>query len=123
MSQKRRVPRRKVDQKVGVLVGGEYSVTRAFEMGEGGLKISYDGPLEIGQRIVVTFNVIGITKAIATAIVRYHSDKAAAPVYYGLEFLNLDFKIKRLIRNFVASWSENDPQENGFSSWEDRKAG
>lgn len=118
---KRRVPRRKIKQRVGVLVAGEYSITEAHEMGEGGMKISYDGRLEVGQRIVVTFSVEGVAKAIATAVIRYSSDKSQSPVYYGMEFVSLDFKVKRLIRNFVASWREKDPQKEGFNSIENRK--
>ena len=103
---KRRVPRRKYFEKVGVLVGGRYSVEQAFEIGERGMLISSMVDLNEGDRVVVTFHIPEVLFALARGQVRYEIDANSSDNKvnkYGIEFVDVDFNTRRLIRYYVAS--------------------
>ena len=101
MAERRRVPRRRIRAMVGLLHKGEYNVFQALQLGEGGLLIDSSKELELGDRLVLTFRIPFGPTVVATATVRYRLEENASN--YGVEFLNLDFTIRRAIRNFVAS--------------------
>ncbi|MGE0529545.1 MAG: PilZ domain-containing protein [Bdellovibrionales bacterium] len=105
-SERRRVPRRDFNTEVGVLAGGEYSVERTFQLGEGGIMVSSQKALQIGRLLVVSFFLNSHLNIVVRAIVRsmLPADNEH-PQRYGLEFQNLEFQYKREIRNFVASTS------------------
>lgn len=104
MVRKRRVPRRSFFHKIGLLVDGNYYITSAVELGEGGIGLYSPMPLPVGKRVVVTFKVPMGSPTAVRGIVRYVSpmQNEKAP-RYGIEFLTLEFLIRREIRNFVAS--------------------
>lgn len=107
---RRRVPRRTFESPVGVLVGGHYSVERAFQVGEGGMMLSY-GPaaLQAGQELVASFFLSSNATVIVRGIVRnIVGAEKGLPARYGVEFVNLEFQHKREIRNFVASATHNE---------------
>ncbi|MGE4133479.1 MAG: PilZ domain-containing protein [Bdellovibrionales bacterium] len=102
---RRRVPRRGFDSSVGTLIKGEYSVSKSYQVGEGGMMISCTPEMVMNQRLVVSFHLPGNeTPIIVGAITRSVIPASNSyPVRYGLEFIGLEFSFKREIRNFVAS--------------------
>ncbi len=115
---RRRVPRRTFKAPVGVLIGGQYSVERAFQLGEGGMMIDCKGQkLKAGTQTVLNFflpdgNIV-MVRGIVRAMI---APKDGVPECYGLEFLNLGFHHKRAIRNFVAAATREDGQ-SAFSTY------
>ena len=97
---RRRVPRRIFETRLGLLIGGKYSIGRSFEIGEGGMLITCDQKLSADQKLVITFRIPGAGQTVVRGIVRYFQPNGTR---YGVEFLNLDFNMKRAIRTFVAS--------------------
>ena len=101
---KRRVPRRKYDQKVAVLFKGTYEIFRAHELGERGMLISGPFTLRENDRLVITFHVPGLLHTVTRAVVRYGiTDERSKITRYGCEFDDLDFTARRLIRIYVAN--------------------
>lgn len=102
---RRRVPRRSFFSPVGVLVGGQYAVERAYQLGEGGMMIDFSRrELQEGQHLAVSFPLPGGLIVIVRGIVRaIIPSKGGHPKRYGLEFVSLAFNYKRAIRNFVAA--------------------
>lgn len=110
---RRRVPRRVYKKPIGLLYLGEYQVGLSHELGEGGMLIESSRELSLGDLILVTFHVPGILNTTCRAEIRYQAPDVEG--IYGIEFKNLDFDVKRLIRKYVAqrSMSEDplrDPQ-------------
>lgn len=104
---RRRVPRRAYDAPVGTLIHGEYVLSRAHQVGEGGMMISSSKSLSIGHQMVVSFFISSDVVVVVRATVRnVVPAQGKNPLRYGLEFLSLNFHYKREIRNFVASASE-----------------
>lgn len=115
---RRRVPRRTFKAPVGVLIGGKYSVERAFQLGEGGMMIDCKGQkLKAGTHTALNFFLpdgsIVMVRGVVRAII---PPKDGDPERYGLEFLNLGFQNKRAIRNFVAAATREDGQ-SAFSTY------
>lgn len=103
---RRRVPRRDFLGRVGILVDGQYQMSRALQIGEGGMLLYSTSPLSVNQQLVVTFRVPGHNPDVVRAVVRYvMAPQAGMRERYGVEFTNLDFKVKRDIRNYVATQS------------------
>jgi c-di-GMP-binding flagellar brake protein YcgR len=102
---RRRVPRREFLRRIGLLVRGQYFVDRSLQIGEGGMMISSPKPLVEGQYVVITFKLPGHQPEVVKGQVRYalkaQGENTQSP-RYGVEFVNLDFNIKRKIRNYVA---------------------
>lgn len=109
---RRRVPRRAFHKRVGLLVNGIYMVSEASQLGEGGILIECPQQLEIGQKLVVTFKLPDTIQAVVRGIIRYKLDPKGEQKYpcYGIEFVNLDFNLKREIRSFVASKSDYEEE-------------
>lgn len=105
---RRRVPRRAFNKRVGLLVNGVYMVSESTQLGEGGMLIVCPQNLEIGQKLVVTFKLPDAVQAVVRGIIRYKLEPKGDVKYpcYGIEFVNLDFNLKREIRSFVASKSQ-----------------
>lgn len=103
---RRRVPRRAFESPVGVLLHGEFTVERSFQVGEGGMMISCGRKIASGQKLVLSFYLPSDVTIIVRGIVRNVVPvDGTLPERYGIEFINLDFQFKREIRNFVASAS------------------
>ena len=101
---RRRVPRRVFRRNVGLLVSGQYSINQALQIGEGGMMVYSQIPLKEGQKLVVAFGLPGMAHIVVRATVRYIvSGEADVPTSYGVQFDEIDFNAKRLIRNYVAS--------------------
>jgi hypothetical protein len=111
---RRRVPRREFRRKVGLLIKGNYHVNTAIQLGEGGMMAHSHVRLKNGQRLVIAFRVPGCEETVVRAIVRYEMEQNTIwGRQYGLEFENLDFRVRREIRNYVASKSEAEYQRAG----------
>lgn len=105
---RRRVPRRIYKKPIGLLYKGAYQVGLSHEIGEGGMLIESETELKVEDLVLITFHVPGILNTTCRAEVRYKSPSEER--LYGVEFLNLDFDVKRLIRKYVAQRSmDEDP--------------
>jgi hypothetical protein len=101
---KRRAPRRRFEEQVGLLHRGSYALARAFEIGERGILISSPTPLRENDRLVLTFHVPGLFQTVARAVVRYTlGEPGREDIKYGCEFENINFVARRMIRIYVAS--------------------
>lgn len=102
---RRRVPRRQFDTQVGLLLHGKYGLAKSYQVGEGGMMISATRPLSEGTHLVLSFFLPASTTLILVrGIVRSQAPaNNGLPVRYGVEFMNLEFQSKRMIRNFVAA--------------------
>lgn len=111
---RRRVPRRNIRRRVGLLIHGKYHINFAIEIGEGGMLIYSDEALEKNNRLVVTFNIPFSLPVVATATVRYimPPDERHERPRYGVYFEKIDFKTRRKIRNYVASEAEDSQTES-----------
>lgn len=110
-SRRRRVPRREFNRNIGVLFHGRFTVCQAFQIGEGGLLIAHPINLNIGDTVVVSFKLPNYIPDVVRAVVRYVLEaKGSTPARYGIEFLNLDFTVRRQIRNYVASQIERSKE-------------
>jgi hypothetical protein len=103
--QRRRVPRRPIFRRIGLLVAGVYNLAHAHEIGEGGMMIESPVPLKEGTRVVISFRIPGVLQGVMLSRVVYvlQPKKAGDPVKYGVQFDKVDFEVKRKIRNYVAS--------------------
>ena len=99
MSNKRRVPRRELHARVGILLAGRYSIARSHEIGEGGMLLSSDQVMKKDDRLVLTFRIPEVLSGVVIATVIYITEDG----FYGLNFDKIEFDVKRKIRNFVAS--------------------
>lgn len=108
---RRRVPRRHFETSVGCMVAGQYEIAQSYQVGEGGMMISYSKKLTPGQNMILSFFVVGAVAVIVRGEVRnVVPADASLPERYGIEFVNLAFHFKREIRNFVASATTLDPE-------------
>lgn len=102
---RRRVPRREYSGVIGVLVRGLCSVSRALQIGEGGMMILWKESMPIGQRLLITFRLPGTPYMAVRCTVRYvmPPEGTGHEHSYGIQFDKIDFNAKRRIRNYVAS--------------------
>ena len=102
---RRRVPRRPIQKRIGLLVLGEYSICYGYEIGEGGMLVDSNIPMSVGQKMVLTIRIPGSIEVVSLASVVYIKEPKtpSEKTKYGVSFENVDFEIKRQIRNFVAS--------------------
>lgn len=113
---RRRVPRREFHRRIGLLVRGVYHVSRAIQIGEGGMMVYSAVPMVLNQKLVVSFKLSGHPPDVVLACVRYilPAEKGLTE-RYGVEFLNLDFNIKRGVRNYVATQIDDHSDVNSAS--------
>lgn len=104
---KRRVPRRSIDARVGVLHKGRYFVCDALEIGEGGMLFACFEHLKKDDRVVVTLRIPDVLQGVAIGSIVYgvYGRREAESNSYGIQFDDIEFDLKRKIRNFVASSS------------------
>jgi c-di-GMP-binding flagellar brake protein YcgR len=113
---RRRVPRRAFKSSIGLLVRGVYDIGRSFQIGEGGMLLASHLPLEVGQKVVVSFH-LGSVHMVELAVVRYKNtlDSEESTEIYGVEFFEIDFMAKRRIRSYVSSKQEGEDTEHKIS--------
>lgn len=104
---KRRVPRRAYESSIGLLIRGQYTISRAYQIGEGGMMIASPVKLVQGQNVVVTFKLPQVSPTVVRGVVRYElsEEQCQGDYRYGIEFINLGFLEKREVRNYVAEKS------------------
>ncbi len=93
-----------------MLLHGKFNQERAFQVGEGGMMFSCRAAeLKEGEQLVVSFFLPNGILIIVRGIVRSTiPPKGNDRPRYGIEFLNLEFQMKREIRNFVAAATRLD---------------
>lgn len=106
---RRNYPRRQFKRTVGVLYKGQYFLSQAGEIGEGGMSILSDMVLTEGEPLMVSFQIPGGAFVCLRGEVR-STHKTTKPedasmVIHGLAFLSVEFALKRQIRSFVSSRS------------------
>ena len=108
---RRRVPKRPLDIRIGLLTRGEYFLTRSIDLGEEGMTVYSAKKMEAGYRVAITLRIPDVLNGILMARVAQVTppESANGDSICVLEFVDLDFGIKRKIRNFVASGKANMP--------------
>ena len=102
---RRRVPRRALKRNIGLLIKGKYCISKCYELGEGGMLIESPVRLVANQLVVITLRISGLLSAVTLGRVVYllEPKQSGEVVKYGIQFEQIDFDVKRKIRNFVAS--------------------
>ena len=115
----RRYPRRNFLRSASYLHAGEYKITFAGELGEGGMSLHVaHSSLEVGSEVLATFKVPfhGIVVQRAEVVHIEHNKRVVFDNHtkknsinddseldlIGLSFVDIDFDQKRWIRNFVS---------------------
>lgn len=106
-SSQRKAPRRKFTKTVGCLLAGEYQLVKAHEIGEGGMAIELPVQVAKGTHLVATFKVGESHLTTAKAEVKFQAENGMTYLT-GVMFLNLDFSMRRHIRNYVAEKSSQE---------------
>ena len=106
---KRRVSRRAFHRQIGVLARGNYYITYAYEIGEGGMLFASKQKLSVNQKVVLSFNVPGFVHVVCRAVIRYSKKLEGVhdPVY-GVQFETIEFNSKRKVRSYVAQKSAEE---------------
>lgn len=106
---KRKFPRRAFHGKIGVLCAGEYCVSDAQIIGEGGLQIVSPFDVPAGAMMVLTFTIpMGPTLSLKAQVKNKIQDASSDALVLGLEFVNVSFDLKRTIRTYVAARMESE---------------
>ena len=100
---RRRFPRRQFARGAGLLYLGSYEVCTGSELGEGGVSMTSNRIIQIGEQVVVSFQIPRAGFVILRAEIRNQKSMGSGQYLYGCSFLNLPFEIKREIRNFVTT--------------------
>ncbi len=94
----RRFPRRRFREKIGVLHKGEYAMSGAVEIGEGGMLLKPESTPVIGDLVTVNFFIPA--KDFITVMGQIIYKRGTE--FFGVRFLDLDFNSKRIIRDYIA---------------------
>ena len=99
----RRFPRRPFKHLTGCLFAGEFFITEAIELGEGGISI-YAGKssLKAGDEVVLTFKLPRSTMVVQRGKLIGIREQGSQTVY-GFSFVEINFEQKRDIRTFVST--------------------
>lgn len=102
---RRKYPRREFKHTVGLLYRGAYHFAEGAQVGEGGLLLYLDIPIEIGENLVVNFQIPGGDFVCVRGAIRNFSKREdeSNPYSYGISFENLKFAHRREIRHFVST--------------------
>jgi hypothetical protein len=104
---KRRFPRRRYKQPVGILLQGRYTLAPGEEVGEGGLSLFAPSKAPDGHYVVVTFALEGDLH-IMKGEIRYQVQQKDGTYLYGIAFQDIDFKYKKLIRRYIGAKTEDE---------------
>lgn len=105
---KRRFPRRGFPRIVGLLNRGSYRLSKGVEIGEGGMSLSLDQALVVGEKVVVNFQIPNSSFVSIIAEIRGVFKRPDGKWNHGMEFINIKFENKREIRMFVSSRTEQE---------------
>ena len=104
---KRRFPRRKFKQVMGLLFRGAYDISQSVQIGEGGMLIRSPHAHKDGEKVVISFLVPGRGFMIVRAQIQYSlPDKKSGSAFWGVKFLNLSFENRRILRDFISAKTE-----------------
>lgn len=111
---KRRFPRRKFTQKIGLLFRGKYDISESVQIGEGGMMIRSPHEHEEGDWVVLSFLVPGRAFVIVRGQVQFKGkDSSIGTPLYGIRFLNITFENRRVLRDFISAKTEAEAREEG----------
>lgn len=101
--------------RVGVLLQGKYEIAQSTQIGEGGMMIKPNQPLKEGDLLVVSFMVPHRGFIIVRARVQYLMKEAITNKnQYGLQFLNISFEYRRMLRDFISAKTEEEALQEGL---------
>lgn len=101
---RRKYPRRALKRKMGVLCNGHYFVAESGELGEGGMSVVSEFVLQVGNKVVVSFNIPGGGfVSLRGEIKSVEKANSSGLVTHGVSFQEISFSHKRQIRTFVSS--------------------
>lgn len=110
---KRKYPRRIFFGAIGLLLKGNYYISSATTIGEGGLSFKWDQSIVVGTEIVISFKIPGESMISRRGEVRNgrpdNSSAQSKSFIIGVQFLPLTIAEKRKIRSYVSARSENEP--------------
>lgn len=104
---RRRHPRRSFVRSIGILQSGTYDLGMAMEVSEGGMLIQGFRELDPSRSVVLSFLVPGKDFVMVRAKLIYKNSEGA----YGVQFLNLRFENRRLIRDYIAAKSAEEAKQ------------
>lgn len=110
---KRKYPRRIFFGAIGLLLKGDYSISTATTIREGGLSFKWDQSIAVGTEVVISFKIPGETMISRRAEIRNgrpdNNSELQKNFIIGIQFLPLTIAEKRKIRSYVSARSENEP--------------
>ena len=106
--QRRQFPRRSFFRPVALLAKGKFSITKGQEISENGIGLETTRKLDVGQKVVLTFDVPGQQTIVVTGEVRSIIPKGGPLVSFGISFLNIDVSSKRKTRTYIAARSQKE---------------
>lgn len=105
---RRQFPRRDFNRKVGVLFRGEYFVTEAYELGEGGIGFYTAENLTQEQKVIVSFQIPHGEFVCVRGTIRFiEQAEDQQKTLYGVSFDNINFSHRRQIRGYVSARQPN----------------
>lgn len=102
---RRRFPRRRFQNSVGVLCRGKFEMVLGSEIGEGGLLFLSGETFPVGADVVANFFVPGRNFVTVRAQLIYAIPAKTgknARLSYGVRFIGISFEAKRMIRDYIA---------------------
>lgn len=101
---RRQYPRREFNRKIGVLYRGDYFVTDAYELGEGGIGFRTEFVLEKNHLVILSLQIPNGEFVCVRGGVRLIEVKQNEHlVHYGVSFENINFTHRRQIRSYVSA--------------------
>lgn len=102
---KRRYPRRPLSAPIGILFHGKYHLYQIFDVGERGVGLLSDQPMNKNQQVVAAFFINHGCFVVCRGEVRFC--KAEGKMWrLGFEFTNIKFEDRRTIREYIAFASD-----------------
>ena len=115
-SRRIRSPRRIYGRPVGLLVRGAYFTCQGMLIGEGGILVDLDVALRIGDRVVLSLLLpTGHSACLRGEIVNFHPRGQAGSARYGVRFVDIELRDRRLIRNYVSAKTREEAASEGDS--------
>jgi c-di-GMP-binding flagellar brake protein YcgR len=112
MASRRKYPRRRYRRVVGVLHKGNFWLTRAEEIGEGGILVNSTRGIPSGDQVILSIIVPNTGDvAVIRSEVRYElNGREPSEKRVGFQFINFSFKHKKKIRDYIAAKSESEAE-------------
>lgn len=100
--QRRKYPRRQFLRPVGVLIHGKYVLGLGREIGEGGMLFHIPIKMNEQDQMLLNFRIPEMEFCVVRCELR-SKQTIDGKLYYGVQFLSLDYESKRSIREHIAA--------------------